>query len=345
MGSPCPKVEMVLSDIGRICDEQLHIMLAKRPTIILHEYVIMPNHVHILLDVGIRRDAGLPRPNLHESKRTPQADVPTPNIYNQSLWSIIGGFKSAVSRHCSKQWYVFARQTRYHDHIVRDEAWFLQIKYYIRQNPFNRSEDSFYELKSMKLLTHTLSLPVDCDFSDPETRERYYTHHNAIISFQKTFLSNFYPAEILFDWVVYPSVEHAYQSQKYESDVISTLSKDEFLSINETLACRWHCVVLTKESQPFQDPAFTSWNIKVLSSFLDEKKKRRSDRNDVKIEIMRDCLIQKYSNTLLQQRLQETSWYDLIEWNTWWDTFWWVSWWEGENYLWRMLMTIREKIL
>ncbi len=40
---------MLYSEVGKICDEQLHVMIAKRPSVDLHEYIIMPNHVHILL--------------------------------------------------------------------------------------------------------------------------------------------------------------------------------------------------------------------------------------------------------------------------------------------------------
>ena len=44
--------EMILNVQGKICDEQLHVMIAKRPSVELHEYVIMPNHVHVLLYIG-----------------------------------------------------------------------------------------------------------------------------------------------------------------------------------------------------------------------------------------------------------------------------------------------------
>ncbi|MDR0282209.1 MAG: hypothetical protein LBI53_02550 [Candidatus Peribacteria bacterium] len=55
--------KMVLNEIGRICDEELQTMLQKRPSVDLHAYVIMPNHVHLLLCVDECRDDGLPRPN------------------------------------------------------------------------------------------------------------------------------------------------------------------------------------------------------------------------------------------------------------------------------------------
>jgi REP element-mobilizing transposase RayT len=40
--------QMILSEIGKICDEELKIMLQKRPDVEMHDYIIMPNHVHLL---------------------------------------------------------------------------------------------------------------------------------------------------------------------------------------------------------------------------------------------------------------------------------------------------------
>jgi hypothetical protein len=52
-------------------------MLQKRPSIDMHEYIIMPNHVHLLLWMDECRDTGLPCPENKNNHRTPQADVPT----------------------------------------------------------------------------------------------------------------------------------------------------------------------------------------------------------------------------------------------------------------------------
>jgi len=55
--------EMQLSEIGIICEQELEIMLDKRPSVDMHEYVIMPNHVHLLFVVNECRDMGLPCPS------------------------------------------------------------------------------------------------------------------------------------------------------------------------------------------------------------------------------------------------------------------------------------------
>jgi REP element-mobilizing transposase RayT len=39
---------MILSEIGKICEEELQKMLNKRLDVDIHNYVIMPNHVHLL---------------------------------------------------------------------------------------------------------------------------------------------------------------------------------------------------------------------------------------------------------------------------------------------------------
>lgn len=137
--------EVNLSEIGKVCEEELHIMLQKRPFVKVDEYIIMPNHVHILLEIC--RDDGLPRPNdwtkCYEDNASvvPTKVVPTKF---ETLWSIIGWRKSAVSKKCHELWHSFTRQSRYHDHIIRDETGYLNIKQYIQDNPLKRKEDSFY---------------------------------------------------------------------------------------------------------------------------------------------------------------------------------------------------------
>jgi REP element-mobilizing transposase RayT len=59
--------KMILNEIGRICEEEIK-NLRNRKTVDVHEYIVMPNHVHILLAMDERlssepRRDGLNRPN------------------------------------------------------------------------------------------------------------------------------------------------------------------------------------------------------------------------------------------------------------------------------------------
>lgn len=137
---------MFLSKIGVICDQQLHIMLSKRPYIDMHQYIIMPNHAHLLFYIHTCTDSGLPCPNddqkYYYDNKTPQVDVPTIQHQYPSLWSVIWWRKSATSRISKKQWLHFARQSRYHDHIVRNKNEYINIKQYIKNNPMNWIKDT-----------------------------------------------------------------------------------------------------------------------------------------------------------------------------------------------------------
>jgi len=66
------------------------------------------------------------------------------NIGKNSVSSIIGSYKSAVTKHAHRLGFEFAWQTRFHDHIIRDEKSFNTISNYIINNPVNWQEDKFF---------------------------------------------------------------------------------------------------------------------------------------------------------------------------------------------------------
>jgi hypothetical protein len=71
------------------------------------------------------------------------------NIKNQfgpqtkNLASIIRGFKMGVTKNARLIDPEFAWQSRYHDHIIRNEGSFQRISAYIMNNPLNWSADRF----------------------------------------------------------------------------------------------------------------------------------------------------------------------------------------------------------
>ena len=68
------------------------------------------------------------------------------NIGNNSVSSIIGSYKSAVTKHAHRLGFDFAWQTRFHDHIIRDQESFDKIQKYIIENVLKWEEDKFYIL-------------------------------------------------------------------------------------------------------------------------------------------------------------------------------------------------------
>lgn len=129
---------MALSSQGMVVDEEWRRTESVRKNVILDEWVIMPNHIHgviVLKEISTVethrwRVSNQPDQNLE----TPQWGVST-GLKPGSLGSIINQFKSLCTKRIRAARLDFAWQTRYHEHIIRDDRSLNEIRLYIRQNP------------------------------------------------------------------------------------------------------------------------------------------------------------------------------------------------------------------
>lgn len=133
------------------------------PNIILGEFAIMPNHIHGIVEIGpIDRPShgeesessvgtrhGL-SPQDSQNKSFEDSDKKSSKNLNEfgktipgSVSAIIGQFKSSVTRWCNKNGFAFEWQSRFHDHIIRDEPEFFRIENYIINNVKNWNDDKF----------------------------------------------------------------------------------------------------------------------------------------------------------------------------------------------------------
>ena len=134
--------EMRLSPIGVIADVLWHEIKNHAINIQLDAFVVMPNHVHGILvldggDVGVETGHALSLPKTIGQSRFQ-------HIGHNSVSSIIGSYKSAVTKHAHRLGYDFEWQTRFYDHIIRDFDSFERIQTYIINNPLKWKEDKFY---------------------------------------------------------------------------------------------------------------------------------------------------------------------------------------------------------
>ena len=112
----CPE----LSDIGRIVDWAISEIENKYNSISVDNYVIMPNHVHLLL--SIKAD---------ENGRA----MPAPTIS-----TVVSQMKAAVSKKAGfPVW-----QKLFHDHVVRGRLDYEEIWEYIDNNPLKWKLDKLY---------------------------------------------------------------------------------------------------------------------------------------------------------------------------------------------------------
>lgn len=66
------------------------------------------------------------------------------NPGKNTVSSIIGGYKSAVSKHANRLGFDFAWQSRFHDHIIRNDDEYQRINDYIENNPQKWNDDELY---------------------------------------------------------------------------------------------------------------------------------------------------------------------------------------------------------
>jgi putative transposase len=62
---------------------------------------------------------------------------------SNTISSIIGSYKSAVTKHAHRLGFEFEWQERFHDIIIRDEESYIKIVDYIKNNPAKWDEDKF----------------------------------------------------------------------------------------------------------------------------------------------------------------------------------------------------------
>lgn len=164
---------MQYSPAGAIANVLWYEIINHATNVELGEFVVMPNHVHGIIilnrdysgdvdnvdaayndgaanDVETTHTLSLqpqPQPQSSASPSTSPKTIGQQRFQNQgknTLSSIIGGYKSAVTKHCNRLGLPFAWQSRFHDHIIRDEQSFQNISEYIKNNPSNWSQDKFY---------------------------------------------------------------------------------------------------------------------------------------------------------------------------------------------------------
>ncbi|MCL2009655.1 MAG: hypothetical protein FWG71_03805 [Synergistaceae bacterium] len=142
--------QIILDEYGKIVVQEMVSSCELRKECKIDQYVIMPNHIHLILLVQhiVGADGNPPI--------TPNLPI-TPNPYmrystftptqNQSVPSFVRGFKGATSRILGFSIW----QRSFHDHIIRDENDYTRLAQYIENNPANWENDCFHPTKLISI--------------------------------------------------------------------------------------------------------------------------------------------------------------------------------------------------
>ena len=127
----CPKTE--LTKYGEIADKYITQLDCFYEYLSVENYVIMPNHIHLLLWIKENKNA----------TDTGQSRTPVPTNIERSN-NFCSQFVSTLKRFCNKEYGENIWQARFYDHIIRNRKDYEEHMKYILENPICWEYDELY---------------------------------------------------------------------------------------------------------------------------------------------------------------------------------------------------------
>ena len=176
--------KMILNHAGQLVENEWLKILQRFPNVRLHQYVVMPNHFHAILQIITNSPVGATLVVAHDDvdahdKMIAHNNVDTPvratlvvahdkstqqthnrattrvapTGKNNTLGDMVGAFQSIVTVEYIRgvknlEWKPFNGklwQRNYWEHIIRNDNSYQRISNYIQNNPFNWMDDKFYK--------------------------------------------------------------------------------------------------------------------------------------------------------------------------------------------------------
>jgi len=115
---------MELSTLGKIVNDKIRMISQIYGSVLVNQYVIMPNHIHMIIEIDDDFNEG------GNALRSP------------TMSTIITQFKGAVSKATGQKFW----QKSFHDHIIRNQFDYENIWNYIDTNIDNWHKDEYNNL-------------------------------------------------------------------------------------------------------------------------------------------------------------------------------------------------------
>lgn len=130
VGAGLVSAQIKLTEIGNIINNIYLNLENQFENIKLHDFIIMPNHIHGIIEISKRADTR-PAPTL--------SDIICA-FKSKSTDYMLKGIKMGKYKPIDKRLW----QRNYYEHVIRNEKEYIQIVEYIINNPINWNEDEYY---------------------------------------------------------------------------------------------------------------------------------------------------------------------------------------------------------
>ena len=122
--APAEMGGMAYTLFGKIAEEQLLLLEDHYPCLSVDKYVIMPNHIHVILILDREAAGASPRP---------------------TVMDMVCAYKSLTTSECKKMGLTEKLfQTSFYDHVIRDREDYEKHVRYICENPVRWQYDELY---------------------------------------------------------------------------------------------------------------------------------------------------------------------------------------------------------
>jgi REP element-mobilizing transposase RayT len=125
--------KMILTTSGIKVNEIWHLIPIQFPFIVLHEFVVMPNHIHGLIEIKKPNYLNLKMDVLEFNKNGGIAGLKN-LMFTNNLSKVIRWFKGRTTFEIRKTNKYFYWSKNFHDIIVRDNISKIKISKYIQNN-------------------------------------------------------------------------------------------------------------------------------------------------------------------------------------------------------------------
>ena len=150
--------EMYLSDLGQLANKYWLEMEKKFPFVVLDHFIVMPNHVHGIINIDkplsdgrdaiyrVSNNADNPDAINRVSTVRKIGGVTGSNnpMLHENLSRFMNWYKGRCTFEMRKINTKFSWQPRFHEHVIRNEEDYLKIAEYIQNNPCKWQEDKYY---------------------------------------------------------------------------------------------------------------------------------------------------------------------------------------------------------
>lgn len=117
---------MQRNQYGTIAYDRLEWLERQYEYVLLHSYIVMPNHIHAIIEIDSDRESG-------------------ESIKIKSLSELVGAYKTTSSKQIHLAGFSgFSWQRSFHDHIIRNELSYERISNYIETNQERWNTDTFF---------------------------------------------------------------------------------------------------------------------------------------------------------------------------------------------------------